>query len=161
MSGGFTFTPGTMALHIRLASIADLPSLIKLEQSAPTAAHWSSQQYRTAVASDAEGRVTLVAEEDSNLLGFLVTRAIDKEWEIENIVVAEESRRRGVARQMFNEFLNLARQHSAQAIFLEVRESNLPARRFYEKNGFSERGRRKNYYHSPQEDAIIYRLALQ
>ena len=150
-----------MRLLIRSATADDLPSLMKLELAALTAAHWSVQQYGRAVGDGAKVRVTLVAEEDSNLRGFLVARMMGNEWEIENIVVAEEARRRGVGNQMFNDVLNLARQRKAEAIFLEVRESNLPARRFYEKNGFCECSRRKNYYHSPQEDAIVYRLALQ
>mgnify|MGYP002582415600 FL=1 len=38
---------------------------------------------------------------------------------------------------------------------LEVRESNLAARRLYEKNGFEIVGKRKNYYEKPAEDAIL------
>jgi len=45
-------------------------------------------------------------------------------------------------------------------VFLEVRESNQPARAFYLRQGFEESGRRKFYYANPQEDAILYRLAL-
>jgi ribosomal-protein-alanine N-acetyltransferase len=41
-----------------------------------------------------------------------------------------------------------------------VRESNTAARRLYEKLGFSEIGRRKAYYHNPQEDAILYSKTL-
>ena len=40
-------------------------------------------------------------------------------------------------------------------IFLEVREGNTAARRLYEKLGFSEISRRKAYYSSPVEDAVI------
>ena len=39
-----------------------------------------------------------------------------------------------------------ARIHHVSRIFLEVAENNIPARRLYEKAGFSEIGRRKNYY---------------
>ena len=38
---------------------------------------------------------------------------------------------------------------------LEVRESNAPARRFYEGAGFVIMGTRKNYYEKPVEDAIL------
>jgi [ribosomal protein S18]-alanine N-acetyltransferase len=40
-------------------------------------------------------------------------------------------------------------------VLLEVRESNLGARRLYEKLGFSQQGRRSNYYHEPEEDALL------
>lgn len=43
----------------------------------------------------------------------------------------------------------------ACAISLEVRESNLAARRLYESFGFKAEAARKGYYHSPAEDAVI------
>jgi len=129
-----------------------------LEQSAPTAAHWSTDQYQSALSDF--GRVALVLEENFQIVGFLIARAIIKEWEIENIVVFSPARRRGLGAQLIDEFLALARARHAEAIFLEVRDSNLPARRLYEKRGFVECGRRKNYYGTPAEDAIVYRLML-
>jgi ribosomal-protein-alanine N-acetyltransferase len=52
--------------------------------------------------------------------------------------------------------LDQAERAVASKIFLEVRESNLPARRLYEKHGFHETGRRRGYYQNPAEDAILY-----
>ena len=52
------------------------------------------------------------------------------------------------------------RSQSGTAIWLEVRESNHPARRFYEKHSFLEAGRRRAYYRNPEEDAVLYRLDL-
>jgi [ribosomal protein S18]-alanine N-acetyltransferase len=51
-----------------------------------------------------------------------------------------------------------AENEAASAILLEVRESNLPARRLYEKHGFRGVGRRQVYYMDPTEDAILYAL---
>jgi len=45
-------------------------------------------------------------------------------------------------------------------VLLEVRESNLAARKLYEKLGFSEEGRRSNYYHEPREDAMLLRTSI-
>ena len=56
--------------------------------------------------------------------------------------------------------LRRAQSEGATAIFLEVRESNHAARSLYEKWAFSESGRRPRYYTQPEEDAIVYRLAL-
>ena len=52
--------------------------------------------------------------------------------------------------------LDQAKSACASKIFLEVRESNQPARRLYEKHGFREIGRRRRYYQNPLEDAILY-----
>jgi [ribosomal protein S18]-alanine N-acetyltransferase len=57
-------------------------------------------------------------------------------------------------------FLDHAKSAHSDAVFLEVRQSNAAARRFYEKNGFQQSGRRKSYYANPSEDAILYRIDL-
>lgn len=47
-----------------------------------------------------------------------------------------------------------------KSIFLEVRCDNEPAKKLYEKHGFSEVGRRRNYYTEPVCDALIYKAEL-
>jgi ribosomal-protein-alanine N-acetyltransferase len=51
-------------------------------------------------------------------------------------------------------------QQGVKQIFLEVRQSNLPARQLYEKCGFQSVGVRKNFYRFPQEDALVLRLSI-
>ena len=48
-----------------------------------------------------------------------------------------------------------ARERGLAFLTLEVRQSNLPARKTYEKCGFREAGRRRNYYEKPREDAVL------
>ncbi len=144
---------------IRSATAADLPAMIALEREAATAAHWSPDQYH-ALFEPQSRRIALAAEVDSTIQGFLVAQALDHEFEIENIVVDSVSRRRGVATTLLRRLLDLARAANAKTVFLEVRESNAPARDFYEKLSFRQAGRRADYYHLPPEDAILYRLDL-
>jgi len=92
------------------------------------------------------------------LLAFVVAACGGPEWEIENISVDAHVRRRGVATRLMSEFLGLARQRQVEAILLEVRETNLPARQLYEKWAFAPVGRRRRYYTCPSEDAILYRF---
>ena len=49
------------------------------------------------------------------------------------------------------------KKRESHCLTLEVRDSNAPARALYEKLGFLEVGRRKNYYRNPGEDALILR----
>ena len=88
-------------------------------------------------------------------------KAVAGEWEIENVVVAAEFLRRGIANELVRELIQRAQNEAASAILLEVRESNLPARRLYEKHGFREVGRRRAYYRDPVEDAILYALRFE
>jgi len=149
-------------MQIRRAVPTDIPALLALEKQAATAAHWLPEQYEAAFSSEGLARVVLVIEdsglEDTRVLGFIVGRAVHEDWEIENIAVAGAARRRGLGTRLLEEFIDLARGRGAQSIFLEVRESNLAARRLYEKHAFVETGRRKRYYREPQEDAIVYRV---
>jgi [ribosomal protein S18]-alanine N-acetyltransferase len=92
------------------------------------------------------------------VLGFIVVGNVGAEWELENIAVAANARRRGLAARLMNEFMDVARGRGADNIFLEVRESNHAARALYNKWAFVETGRRKNYYSEPVEDAVVYRF---
>ena len=143
-----------MPATIRPAALNDVPSILAIEQQAPRAAHWTAEQYSKLVG----GGVVLVAEEAGHLCGFVCARAVAGEWEIENVVVAAAFLRRGIADELVRELIQRAENGAASAILLEVRESNLPARRLYEKHGFREMGRRRGYYRDPMEDAILYAL---
>ena len=147
-----------MPVAIRSAALNDVPAILTIEQRAPHAAHWTAEQYKKLVASG----VVLVAEEGAEeageLCGFICAKVVAGEWEIENVVVAAEFLRRGIANELVRNLIRSAAGEAASAILLEVRESNLPARGLYEKHGFREVGRRPVYYRDPVENAILYAL---
>ena len=99
-------------------------------------------------------RFTL-AEEDGNLLGYLVLSSVLDEGSVDNVAVAPAYRRRGVADALLDDAEARARVLGLASVTLEVRAGNLPAIRLYEKHGFREVGRRPNYYERPREDAIL------
>jgi [ribosomal protein S18]-alanine N-acetyltransferase len=134
--------------------------MMALEKHAVTAAHWSAEQYQIMFTGSGLRRVALIIEEGTRIQGFLVARALDPEWEIENIAIAGPAQRHGLGTRLLGEFLDLARRQGMHAVFLEVRESNLAARALYEKWEFVETGRRKRYYSKPEEDAIVYRVCF-
>ena len=150
-------------MPIREATPADLPQIIALAQQSSTAAHWSLREYDALFAPAAPKRLTLVAAEDqsASIAGFVIVRCMGYEWELENIVVAPQSRRNGLAEQLIRELLIRARRQKAEAILLEVRSSNFPALQLYGKFGFMECGRRRAYYSEPVEDALLLRLEFQ
>jgi len=148
-------------MEIRHATAADLPQIRGMEEQASTAAHWNAAQYDVLFANDAPRRIALVAEDDLQLIGFLIARFLAGEWEIENIVVNEWHKKRGIGTTLLRRLLSEAQAGGAASAILEVRESNAPARRLYEKTGFRSQGRRSSYYRDPIEDAILYRRSLQ
>lgn len=147
-------------MHIRPAAPADIAAMMAVEKHAVTASHWPVQQYERLFSQTDPKRLVLVIEEEHTVKGFLVARAVEREWEIENVAVAGTARRRGLGTRLLGEFLDLARQGGAEAVFLEVRESNRAARALYEKWAFVEVGRRNGYYHQPDENAVVYRLTF-
>jgi len=147
-------------LSIRPADSTDLLAMLAIEKHAATAAHWSIEQYEALFR--ASGQIALIVQEETQqekaqVQGFIIARAIGVEWEIENIALAGPARRRGLGTRLLGEFLDLARAQGAEAVFLELRESNRAARALYEKWSFMRSGRRQKYYKDPEEDAILYR----
>ena len=149
--------------------------MMELDQQSPSAARWSRQQYESIFANldpRLSQRFVLVAEETfeeqreaasggrHRMLGFLVAQRVYKDWELENIVVAENSRRQGLAIRLLGELVDHLHANQGRSIFLEVRESNRAARALYCKIGFVETGTRKSYYSNPSENAILYQLSL-
>jgi len=101
-----------------------------------------------------------VIEDDSKLQAFLVARFGATECELENLVVSESERHRGLASELLLSLIASARERNLERILLEVRESNEAARALYGKLGFQENGRRKAYYRQPPEDAVLLALTL-
>jgi [ribosomal protein S18]-alanine N-acetyltransferase len=155
-------------VRIRQATAADIPAMIVLERRSSATSHWSNSQYEALLTGANYGPYSssyvLVVEEKSEAVGvsgFLAARKVDAEWELENIAVAENVRRKGIASRLLGELISHARESGGTAIFLEVRESNGGARSLYRRLGFQENGVRKNYYSNPAENAVLYRLSLE
>jgi [ribosomal protein S18]-alanine N-acetyltransferase len=147
-------------MHVRPATLADVPVMMRLAHHSATAAHWSHEQYDRVFSAVTPPRLALIIEETAGVQGFLIAKGIAAEWELENIAIAGPARRRGLGTRLLGEFLDHARAQGASTVFLEVRESNRAARSLYEKWAFEETGRRVRYYQNPDEDAIVYRLAF-
>ena len=148
---------------IRPAIPDDIPAIRALEQQADSAAHWAEREYDALFAADAPARIALVAvgkSDAAQVHGFVIARCALDEWEIENVVVADGDRRLGIGTRLVQELLLRVLAAGATSVLLEVRESNTAARRLYEKLGFSEQGRRSNYYRDPPEDALLLQISI-
>ena len=143
---------------IRPARPDDVAAIHGLEQETETAAHWGEREYDALFAAETPPRIALVVTSEADagqVIGFVIARCATAEWEIENVVVTRERRNQGIGMKIIRELLLKAQAAGATSVLLEVRESNLAARRLYEKVGFSTQGRRRNYYRDPEEDALL------
>ena len=92
--------------------------------------------------------------EDGSVVGYAGLLVIADEGYITNVAVRPDCRRRGVAGQILQVFLDFAQARKLAFLTLEVRASNQPAILLYGSRGFRGTGRRKNYYEHHREDAI-------
>lgn len=148
------------AFALRTATTVDLPAIAALERECysdpwPMTAFTSLPDNPRVFFSVAE------APESKRLLGYAVGWYIMDEGELANLAVAHTERRRGVARALLDAMLGDADRRGIRDVYLEVRESNLAARKLYASRDFVEVGRRKRYYRSPEEDALILRRTLK
>jgi ribosomal-protein-alanine N-acetyltransferase len=131
-------------LKLRTAMETDLPEIDRIQRTAPEASQWNPADYLE--------HTCIVAETDDAVAGFLVTReTAPGETEILNMAVDPAMRQRGIGKKLLAAALG-------GAVFLEVRDSNAPARALYESVGFRIVGRRRGYYEKPLEDAIVMRF---
>jgi len=99
--------------------------------------------------------VFVVAVEEKKVLGYGSYAQVLDEGHINNIAVRKEERKVGIASAILNKFLENAREKGIASFTLEVRESNIAARKLYEKFGFKFEGTRKGFYQD-KENALIF-----
>ncbi|MBI1749076.1 MAG: ribosomal protein S18-alanine N-acetyltransferase [Acidobacteria bacterium] len=153
---------------LRSLARADLKAILAIQQASPEAAQWSAEAWESFVrstesAADEDlraGYCAWVAERDGKVAGFLAGLFSGVEMEILNLAVSPGERRAGVASRLLEGALAAARSSGGERAFLEVRASNAEAIAFYERNGFLPAGRRKDYYATPVEDALVFAHAL-
>lgn len=100
--------------------------------------------------------IFLAAEDESGrAVGYVGLMYVLDEGYISNVAVSPDRRREGIADMLLTELYARAKAKKLSFLTLEVRESNIPAQCLYKKHGYTEVGRRKDYYSRPKEDAVL------
>ena len=137
---------------VRPMRAEDLESVARLEQTCFSES-WSENLLRSGLDNRLDSY--LVYEELGTVLGYCVLRTLADEGEIQRIAVDPAFRRQGIARKLMESMAAVARMKGAREVALEVRESNVSARKLHESYGFRQEAVRRDYYRNPAEDAII------
>ncbi|MBQ7385112.1 MAG: ribosomal protein S18-alanine N-acetyltransferase [Ruminococcus sp.] len=114
---------------------------------------WSEQSVKDEM--DKENSIFLMAFDGETPIGYVGLSVVFDEGYMGNLAVLEAYRRKGVGKALMQELLNECVKLDLAFATLEVRASNTPAVKLYESLGFTEVGRRKNYYKEPLEDALL------
>jgi ribosomal-protein-alanine N-acetyltransferase len=145
-------------ITFREMTLEDLSSVFTIEQNAYPFP-WSKSLFEQAIAST---KYCSVIEVDQTIIGYAIVSFVVGEAELLNICIDPSMQGNGYAYQLLTHIIDYAAQADNHEMYLEVRVSNLGAIHLYEKIGFNEIGRRKNYYPSKQgrEDAILMAVPL-
>ena len=153
-----------LPVSVRPAVPSDLEDVLSIERvsfSDP----WTRDSFESAI-SLAHTRF-LVAEEgegepgaDVRVVGYVLALLLAEEGEIADIAVAPDGRRCGVGGLLLDRVIAETSARRLQALYLEVRESNVAARALYGSRGFEMVGTRRGYYRRPTEDALVLKRAF-
>jgi|SRR5271156_171166 len=143
-------------LPVRPLEIRDIHSILAIQAACPEIAQWNASDYERATQGEMAGWVSAAVV----VAGFLVARRVAADVEILNFAVRPDARHRGVGAALLQSTLDWARSFSAEQAILEVRSTNETALRFYEHHKFQIVGRRRSYYSSPADDALLLTLRL-
>lgn len=142
---------------IRFATPSDILDVFLMLSE--TDDYWSIDVITSAFANP--HNIILVEEdEDKEVVGAVFMSVIASECELQNIVVSQKNKRQGIGERLLKRGLLISAERGAEVLYLEVRDSNNAARALYEKLGFHTVGRRKEYYKTPTEDAVLMKKDL-
>ena len=142
-------------MNIRPAFSDDCPALAAID-AVSNPSPWSVKQFASALAQSTDK--LWVCETDGVISGFIVWQDILDESELHLIATAPEYRRQGIAAALLEHWFRHAQTAGITRLLLEVRAANLPAQNLYRRHGFTECGRRRDYYSLPdgtREDAVL------
>ena len=128
------------AIKIEPMQKSHLDDIIKVEEKAYGEHHWSKESF---------------FNENGTLTGYCGCWQILEEAHITNIAVSPDFRRRRIGEALLTAIIKSCYKEKIKYLTLEVRVSNEPAIKLYEKYGFKSLGIRKGYYQDNNEDALI------
>lgn len=132
----------------------DLTGVLEVERESFTNP-WTREMYDWELQNRAVCHIYLLRTPECRVAGFCAFWLIVDEIHINNVALRPAFRARGLGTALLTHVFAEARRLGARRATLEVRASNVGARRLYERLGFAQSGLRRRYYTDPVEDAVI------
>lgn len=146
------------AASIRPSTPDDVPVMAEIELSA-FSDPWPASSFQDLLVHPFS-RMTSAVDASGVVVGYCIMLQAADEAEIANIATVPAARGQGIGGQLLDDALAVAKLSGVVAMFLEVRESNTAANALYASRGFFAVGRRRSYYKSPVEDALVLRREI-
>ena len=149
----------TMSLEYKYLDYSYMSSLLEIEEES-NPYPWTELNFKDCLE---KGYYSLALEKEELFVGFAIMAISSEESHLLNIGIKKEKRRLGLGKNLLKKMIIAAEVMGSKKIILEVRVSNKSAYKLYEKLGFEEIGKRKNYYRLPEgrEDALVMAKSLK
>lgn len=135
---------------------SDIDELSVLERSLFPDDAWTRESWWGELAQRPRRRY-VVLESEHDIAGYAGLDCAGDVADVMTIAVAPGRQGRGLGRRLLDWLLSQARDSGAEAVMLEVREDNAPARKLYEQAGFEQIHVRRGYYRPAGVDALVMR----
>lgn len=143
-------------VNIRKMELEDIPDSINLEKTHNT--HILSEEFLNLDLIN-DNYYYFVATIDNKIVGYVGISIVLDEADLISIVVDKEYTNQHIASAMMDHIENFAKEKGVKTMTLEVRASNIPAQKLYEKYNYKQISIRKKYYENI-EDALIMQKEL-
>jgi ribosomal-protein-alanine N-acetyltransferase len=138
---------------------SDLERVVALEMENNLSSR-GVEKYRLAL-SDSKNILLTAWHKEREVVGLFSGQIVLDELQIDNIAVAENQRRQGLGARLLKCGLSEASAAGARSAVLELRAANTAAAALYACCGFTVAGRRRAYYHFPEDDALIMMCVIE
>ena len=150
-------TQQELAVQIRWLIRRDMADVLAIEAASFEYA-WTEEDFLCCLRQ--RNCIGMVAERGGKIVGFMIYELHKAKLRLLNFAVAPAMRRQHVASQMIRRLVDKLSQQRRREIVLEVRETNLPAQKFFQKQGFLALGVLRDRYDDTTEDAYLMRYLL-
>jgi ribosomal-protein-alanine N-acetyltransferase len=148
-----------VTVGLRPMRLADLPTVLELEEELFAPDTWTAAMYRDELART-DTRWYLVAEDGDTVIGYAGLIAYPDEAHVATIGVAGTRQGEGIGARLLDALLTEADRRRVPVVLLEVRADNELAQGLYRRRGFAEIGRRRGYYQPSGTDAVVMKREL-
>ena len=138
----------------RTFAAADLDDIVAIEKASFTNP-WTRDMYVRELQNPDVSFLYVLRMPEQGIVAFCSFWLVLDEMHINNLAVHDQFRGRGLGTMLLEHAIEAGARRGAERATLEVRRSNTPARRLYERLNFEVAATRPNYYVSPPEDALI------
>ena len=132
----------------------DIEAVVQIEEEAYGKHHWAKTSFYEEMSNNL-ARYYSAKNKQGELVGYAGTWHIIDEGHITTIAVKKEYLRNHIGETIIQKIIEDCYKENVKYLTLEVRVSNVPAIKLYEKYGFKSLGTRKGYYQDNNEDALI------